>query len=115
MSSNVLAIALVLAVAGGQICVFTREQTPACTAVSLHLGVGVILTAMAPNRSSRAPGGRDDRGPRSAKNTKERTWTRPLCSSSSFSCYYWAAAGSSTDAGFESEGGGVRSPGLFAS
>ena len=41
---------------------FTREQTPACTAVSLHIGVGVILTAMAPNRSSRAPSGRVTQG-----------------------------------------------------
>jgi LPXTG-motif cell wall-anchored protein len=33
-----------------------REQTPACTVVSLQLGVGVILTARAPDRrrSSRA-------------------------------------------------------------
>jgi hypothetical protein len=43
-----------------------REQTPAGTAVSLDVGVGVILTARAPNRrrSSRAFGGRDDAAPR---------------------------------------------------
>ena len=31
-------------------CLFRREQPSACTAVSLHVGVGVILTAKAPNR-----------------------------------------------------------------
>jgi hypothetical protein len=43
---------------------FRREQTPPCTAVSLHVGVGVILTARAPNRrrSSRAFGGRMTQG-----------------------------------------------------
>ena len=69
------------------IAVFRREQTPACTAVSLHVGVGVILTARAPNRrrSLRALSGLDDAGPRSP-NTRERKWTRPHCSSSSSWC-----------------------------
>jgi hypothetical protein len=95
------------------IAVFKREQTPACAVVSLHVGVGVILTAKAPNRrrSLRPFGGRDDAGPRS-RNTGERKWTRPHCSSSSSWCCCSAAADSSTDAGFESDGA-VRSPGLF--
>ena len=87
------------------IAVFRREQTPACAVVSLHVGVGVILTAKAPNRrrSLRPFGGRDDAGPRS-RNTGERKWTRPHCSSSSSWCCCSAAADSSTDAGFESDG-----------
>jgi hypothetical protein len=48
-------------------------------------------------------GGRDDRGPRS-HDTRERTWTRPHCSSSSSWCCCSAAVDSSTDAGSESEG-----------
>ena len=87
------------------IAVFRREQTPACAVVSLHVGVGVILTAKAPNRrrSLRPFGGRDEPGPRS-RNTGERKWTRPHCSSSSSWCCCSAAADSSTDAGFESDG-----------
>jgi hypothetical protein len=87
------------------IAVFRREQTPACAVVSLHVEVGVILTAKAPNRrrSLRPFGGRDDAGPRS-RNTGERKWTRPHCSSSSSWCCCSAAADSSTDAGFESDG-----------
>jgi hypothetical protein len=87
------------------IAVFRREQTPACAVVSLDVGVGVILTAKAPNRrrSLRPFGGRDDAGPRS-RNTGERKWTRPHCSSSSSWCCCSAAADSSTDAGFESDG-----------
>jgi hypothetical protein len=55
------------------ITVFRREQTPAIYAVSLHVGVGVILTARAPNRhrSSRAFSGRDDAGPRSLNTGRE--------------------------------------------
>ena len=51
---------------GEAYAVFRREQTPACAVVSLHVGVGVILTAKAPNRrrSLRPFGGRDDAGPR---------------------------------------------------
>jgi hypothetical protein len=95
------------------IAVFRREQTPACAVVSLHVGVGVILTAKAPNRrrALRPFGRRDDPGPRS-RNTGERKWTRPHCSSSSSWCCCSAAADSSTDAGFESDGR-FRSPGLF--
>ena len=87
------------------IAVFRREQTTACAVVSLHVGVGVILTAKAPNRRrSRRPfGGRDDAGPRS-RNTGERKWTRPHCSSSSSWCCCSAAADSSIDAGVESTG-----------
>ena len=87
------------------IAVFRREQTTACAVVSLHVGVGVILTAKAPNRRrSRRPfGGRDDAGPRS-RNTGERKWTRPHCSSSSSWCCCSAAADSSIDAGVESDG-----------
>jgi hypothetical protein len=94
------------------IAVSRREQTPACTVVSLHVGV-VVLTARALNRrrSSRAFSGRDDAGPRSP-NTQERKWTRPLCSSSSSWCSSSAAADSSTDVGFESDR--VHSPGSFA-
>jgi hypothetical protein len=91
--------------AGNRLMLFRREQTSAGTVVSLHVGVGVILTAKAPNRrrSSRAFGGRDDAGPRSP-NTRERQWTRPHCSLSSSWCCCSAAADSSTDAGLESEG-----------
>lgn len=87
------------------IAVFRREQTTACAVVSLHVGVGVILTAKPPNcRRSRRPfGGRDDAGPRS-RNTGERKWTRPHCSSSSSWCCCSAAADSSLDAGVESDG-----------
>jgi hypothetical protein len=60
--------------------VFSREQTPACTAVSLHVGVGGILTAMAPNRrrSSRAFSGRDDAGPRRQTHRREKMDTTTL-------------------------------------
>src|SRR4029453_16635653 len=87
------------------IAVFSREQTPAYTAVSLHLGVGGIPTAMAPNRprSSRAFSGRNDAGPRRSTHRREK-WTQPLCSSSSSSWCCLAAADSSTDAGLESKG-----------
>jgi hypothetical protein len=55
------------------IAVFRREQTPACAVVSLHVEVGVILTAKAPNRrrSLRPFGGRDDAGPRSETQGRE--------------------------------------------
>jgi hypothetical protein len=45
-------------------CLFRTEQTPACTAGSLHVEVGRILTARAPNRrrSSRAFAERDEAG-----------------------------------------------------
>ena len=60
--------------------VFRREQTPACTVVSLHVGVGVTLTARATNRrrSSQAFNGRDDAGPRSQKHTGENMDTTTL-------------------------------------
>jgi len=59
----------------------------------------------APNRrrSSRAFGRRDDAGPGSP-NTREKTWIRPHCSSSSSWYYCSAAADSFTDAGPESGG-----------
>jgi LPXTG-motif cell wall-anchored protein len=62
------------------IAVSRREQTPPCTAVSLHVGVGVILTAEAPNRrrSSRAFTGRDDRRAALAKHTGEKMDTTTL-------------------------------------
>jgi hypothetical protein len=96
--------------AAASMVVFRREQTPACTVASLHVGVSVILTAKAPNRhrSSRPFDGRNDAGPRS-RNTGERKWTRPQCSSSSSWCCCSAAVDSSTDAGFEF-GRAVRSP-----
>ena len=80
-----------------------RHQPAPLLAYTLELGV--FLTARAPNRRRWSPafGGRDDAGPRS-RNTGERKWTRPHCSSSSSWCCCSAAVDSSTDAGLESEG-----------